>query len=500
MFQNKSRVFLLLLAIFSVSVLIRLPFLNRPVSRHHEDITAHALKPIETWTAEGALKYAFNHVLTYANPGDKYVQDEPSSIMDKNGNFYYVSRGTLSILLPFLAFKLFHISPTILSLQIFNLCLHFLISMLVYIVLSALFRKEDSPLNKPALLGFVIYVFSPVALWFHGNAYAAESLGQFFFILGLLLFLKWHQGEQNRWRWACLLGADVFFMICNDWLGLFLASVLLGMSLLQWRDREYRILSGCVAAAILFSVGLVLWQFSQIDGWAVYAEHAFGRLSQRTGFHGAGPLRNIPLYYMAAHLPFLIFLGGMFAFLFWKKEKISLTGLEKRILVLAILPVLFFDLVFINVTTYHAFFPLKATLYIALIAALLFRGLQAHWRPVFTAVFIGLILLSVFQFWFINRSPDLQYKVIGEKIRALARPDEVVFVRSPSFYPHYQILLYAKRNIAVWRGEPAARALLEKTGLERGIVFTLDKNTLLLHPGDISSQTFFQGNSGLPSE
>src|SRR5436189_51957 len=82
-----------LLAIFLLSVAVRLPQLNRPLSRHHEFCTAIALRVMQIWYDNGIEKYNYNPVMTYSNNADKFINNhanQTGKMVDSNGNFYYV--------------------------------------------------------------------------------------------------------------------------------------------------------------------------------------------------------------------------------------------------------------------------------------------------------------------------------------------------------------------------------------------------------------------------
>ena len=70
-----KRAFPFLLLIFLVSIIIRIPNLNRPISKHHEFCTAVALRIIQIWDEVGISTYDFNPVMTYPNESDKYINN-----------------------------------------------------------------------------------------------------------------------------------------------------------------------------------------------------------------------------------------------------------------------------------------------------------------------------------------------------------------------------------------------------------------------------------------
>ena len=67
---SRSTLFLLFLA-FGVSVLLRAPMLNRPLSGHHEFCTAFSLIILENWQRDGLLTHSGAPPLTSNAPGDR---------------------------------------------------------------------------------------------------------------------------------------------------------------------------------------------------------------------------------------------------------------------------------------------------------------------------------------------------------------------------------------------------------------------------------------------
>src|SRR5436190_14555087 len=84
----------ILSCIFLLSVVVRIPTLDRPLSKHHEFCTAVSLRVLQIWDEAGIKTYHFNPVMTYPNAADKFINNFASAsgkMMDAGGNFYYVS-------------------------------------------------------------------------------------------------------------------------------------------------------------------------------------------------------------------------------------------------------------------------------------------------------------------------------------------------------------------------------------------------------------------------
>lgn len=479
--MNKGLLFL----IFLGSALLRIPLLDRPLSRHHESLTAHTLKPLQIWHEAGAWRYRFSPIITYPNPGDKYVKDEASSMMDPKGDHYYLSTPPFAYIFPYFVFKLLGIVPGILPIQIFNLFLHGINCLIVFLVLNCLFRKGSSDGMSIAFIGFAIYLFSPVTLWYHGNAYFVETCVQTFFWMGIFLFLKWHEKFRPPLQWTLFMGINLFFMIYTNLLGLFFAFGMILLALFKGKESRYRVLLLSLLLSSLFSLSLVLWQYSQIDGLQNLLGHWSATFLRRSPFKTFPPLLvqpqawgKIGFYHAAGNLPFLLFLFVLFVLLCKKQKNLHLflAREEKILLFLTGVPPLLHDLVFFDATLHHDFFMMKFMGFYILLTAIVYRRLSPFFtRRLIPTIFLGSVLLSVVQFWTINQRPDPRFKTIGEKIGALAKPDEVVFLKPATFYAYAQMIVYAKRNIAHWETRDQAIALLQRNGLKKGIIFQLNE-------------------------
>ena len=109
---------------FLFSLVVRVPHLDRPLSDHHEWLTAHSLISLDNWRSQGALEHNFALLQTYPSPANRFAKTPPTTLFAKDGKGYYTSFPPLAVILPYLLFSVLSIEPTALSLQIFNLFGH----------------------------------------------------------------------------------------------------------------------------------------------------------------------------------------------------------------------------------------------------------------------------------------------------------------------------------------------------------------------------------------
>ncbi len=124
---QKKQALLIISLIFIISVLVRLPNLNRPVSKHHEFITALILINIESWRqAGGGDHFHYTPIMNYQNAGDKSAVK--AVYIDSTGNQLYLSLGPAWYMIPYFVYQAFDLPVKPIYLRILNLCFNLLSS------------------------------------------------------------------------------------------------------------------------------------------------------------------------------------------------------------------------------------------------------------------------------------------------------------------------------------------------------------------------------------
>src|SRR5579871_5317879 len=113
--------YVVIILLFLLSVLVRVPDLNRPLSKHHEFCTAVSLRIMQIWADSGVTSYHFNPIMSYTGAANKYINNQTLSDPDTGGNEYYKSYPPGGYLLPYFIFTVLHIYPDVLPIQIYNL-------------------------------------------------------------------------------------------------------------------------------------------------------------------------------------------------------------------------------------------------------------------------------------------------------------------------------------------------------------------------------------------
>lgn len=441
-----------LFLLWSISVIVRLPNLNRPLSKHHELNPALVLINAEEWNRETPEFYYYVPVNSYHLPGD----DVDSNIIKSNGYLVNNSFGALWYIMPYMFFKVLHLSPSPLLLQMFNLLLHFITILLIYKIALHLFSAEDNPISK-ALVTVVIYLFSPAPLWFHGNGYVHE-VAVLPFILGVcLVYIKIRESNAATiWQYF-LLSILIIGGTCCDWLMCFVAATIFAVSFwlrIKTRQAKYIYCMIPASAAIMISLSITVGQFSAFMGFNNYVEGLLSRFTLR-GISGevkpAGVLSKAGLasFYLAGYgaiIPFLLLC------IFFRRRGIKSIRQNKKLksfILIASIVCCMHHVVFWGFSNIHDYSVVKSGFVLSLLSAVALFSFTEYKHKMF--VLMCIITLNTGVYYFINRpgytsingQPYSYFKTLGEKIKAIATPDDYIFIDTPEM--SLLLTYYSKR-------------------------------------------------------
>jgi len=483
----------LLLAIFGISVLVRLPLLDKPLSHPREWLTATVLRHLEIWNEEGLAKAHFAPITTYPGAANENINNEASEHKDAEGNYYYTSFPPLAYYAPYAVFEILHVKPGVLPIQIFGLALHFLSGLFVYLSVRRILGKTNS--TAAPVIAFIVYIFAPMTLWLQANVYMSDIFAQVLFAAGIYVWLRLATSPAVG-GWECVVfGVLVFAFVYSEWLGvLFAISVVLYAMVTRGQPSRFRLTLSAVLGTIA-ALGLTVWQYSQIAGFHAFYASLHQRFTLRSGlgqqdqltFHPWQPLGWLFLltYYALAY-------GADIVLLFlWMSLGAQTAGITHRIKsaisFAAVLPFMLHHLLLFNFTAAHEFSVLKAAPFLAIVSGLLATKLENKTDPIWrlkprSLVIASLLLCCVSCVWVYSLvvGPETSaYKTIGDFIAQNARPDEIVFAQyqrpsNKADRPLPQIVYYAHRNIAVWSGEAYARKLSQMNGVSKIVVFVIN--------------------------
>jgi len=482
-----KKALLIISFLFALSVIIRLPNLNRPLSKHHEFVTAHILCILNIWEQAGIKDAHFLPKLSFGNKTDKFINIYASGIKDKSGNYYYLSHPPLSYYLPFFSFKLFNIKANALSLQTFNLLIHFIICIFIYLITQiVLFRKRNKSSIYPGIISAACYLFMPITLWFHSNVYTIDIPAQLFFTIAVYISLQVFLHKKRSLPWLGLLFISVFALSYSEWIGVFFSIIFIGL-LIRYHKRipNALFLAAIVGVANSSAIIITILQYAQINGITELANSMWERFIERTGYVNTPisyNLKQIVFNYATSFLPVLLFIQF---YLIISKAKPLKNKNIRIFLVLSLFPALLHHIIFLNFAG-HDFAAIKSATFIAVLSGIVFNIWLIKKRiTTFKASSIGPILITLIicisQYYYINRpgeiswkgDPYIAYKNIGDRINKESTSDQVIFMED--FKANPQMVYYAGRNIKTYTNEWELRNFLKKHHLTKAIIFTIDK-------------------------
>lgn len=517
-----------LFALFVVSVAVRIPNLNRPLSKHHEFCTALTLMMVQAWNDEGIAAHGFNPTTTFSLPADKFINNCSMDTMQRNGNFYYLSHPPLAYYVPYTVFSILHLAPSPLGLQIINLVFEFITLVFVYLIASLILRHDwRQAISVLALIVAAIYLFLPVTLWFHSNAYMADMFVQNGWAPALFITLKiFLEKKEQSIGWLIAFAITIFLMTYTDWLGALFSGTVFFSAVFQVIRRKEKsfIPLGLIAALVpVLTVMVVLFQYASISGWGTlmycytqrYAER--GSLNWNHFSSLMSVLSQVGFNYVTSYAPLL---PVLVVFIFkWKSIQQTFPSLILFVW-LSLFPVLLDHILFLRYAV-QDFAVLKASFFISITGAIalyttaslrvppnggtkqspstLVEGLltgQAGFgfrlrndggsRALLVTVFICLAGIAIY--YYINRPGPISFsgnrydaeQRIGEFISAHAKSDEVVFLKGADVSP--QMVYHAHRNVREVSSEEDAQYFLSRHPASRGILVIVTKDSLTSIP------------------
>ena len=490
----------LLIITFLLSVVVRMPNINRPLAHHHEFCTAVTLTVLENWWDGGIKNYGYNPVMSWQNKTDKFINNNACTsgkMMDKNGNFYYVSHPPLAYYIPYLIFNVIGQKPNVLGLQTMNLFCHFLSAFFVYLIVGLLcIKKGRSRVFYPAFIAYCVYLFNPATLWFQSNVYMSDMLVMLFFIIMNYITLKMIMREKFNVPKYLFWYTIVLAMMCyTSWLGFVFAAVVMIYS--AWKLQFVSGFKSLIFTTLMVTVGvlsLVVYQYAQINGLESYLGEMLVRYSVRgtvpvgrSGFFAniGGVLMNIKtvlLNYLFHYNLIYLWLVGIFFFVMSKKKtNFIFTRNGYRFIILSGFTILFMHIIFLEYS-HQDFTVLYGSLGLSVIVGILFhkilftRRVKPKWINV---SIIAMCCLMVVEYWIMNsdlvlhKTKTLTSNVLFQD--AAKNHEAVLFIQKQKLDVIQTYSL--KRNVMTITNKEKALDFLRLHHIKQGII--INEATLL---------------------
>jgi len=475
------RPFLIILLAFAVSVVVRTPQLDRPLSAHHEFCTPIALIILYNWHTDGYYTHHGNPIVSFTGSADLYPSGFADGPAQHDGLIYYFSHPPLAYDVPYALFRITGTAPSVIGLQLLNLAFHLITAWFLFLALKALYPPEKKTLAP--VFAAALYLFMPAPLWFHGNVYMSDMFVQNFWVMHLAIALRMFLGYSLDKRLLLAFFITLFLSVLTSWLGVF-AAVASGLAALwKWkkeRSARWLIPMALAALAVVLALSYTAWRYTRVVDFDQLIAFFQSRFEVRGSVgleEGVWPhLKQMIVNYRMGFLPLLILFFAIA--LFKLKGRSNTTVLRPNSLTLFILltglPVLL-DHVFLLQYADHDFTVLKAGPILCGLAAIGIARLEERWS-------ISLITLTCFAgvlyFYRINPLPDkdgtryAHERNIGQAIAAEVLPNEAAFTLGST--PEPQVQWYAKRTLFRIDSMPQAEALMRAQQTPNGVVFRIN--------------------------
>jgi hypothetical protein len=494
----------ILLLIFSVTLLFRVQFISNK-SHCLDDNHIYMLTTLSVWDKEGAFNHKFSPVITFTNPGDKYVSLY-KRLEDKKGNNYYVSYPPFLFIITYPILQTFGFENGRVVLQIINLLLHLISCFFIYLTVLLYFRKKYCEFFLPAIMAFAVYCFSPVVLYLHTDIYFPEMFSQVLLIVSIYFTLKLLQILENAKKiYFLLYGVLIFCFVYTEWIGGFFA---FSICLILFNNRKkpgYVKLIKIVSSAAFLSVVLTLFQYSQINGFKSMLRSFLIRFIDRSGYftgrfsESVDNIYNLDSYLIYAKNIFnglwgvgLVFFLLIIALLIVRKGKINFRNLFKNnLLILSALPVLIYFLIFFNGTMLHYHLVAKIMVPVSLLTGLIlgkFRVFSDRIKMIpLVLTCVAFLVISVFSLLRYSNYENFliantnQNKALSSAayITSIAKTEDVIFLNIETSNPEPILYLsfLTKRNMVYSKSTEIAGEKLQLLPHKSAIYFVIDEDS-----------------------
>jgi hypothetical protein len=456
--------------------LIRLPLLDRPLGAPHEWLAAHTLNTHLFWRQVGLTASHFSLIISVPTPADRAVSSD--LLRDAAGNPYFVSFPPLAFLLAHTYFQVTSLPPTPAALRILGIAIQLVTSLLFYFIARRVMPESPEPVLTPALVAFLIYLFTPLASYVFCNNYFPVTLLQPFWLAAIYFLLVYLDTEKV---WSLCAFVVVSFAACyTEWTAdLFLFIVVL-YALTQLRlSRRWRLLAVSSAGVIVVANALLVWQNSRIAGLQNYFNALWSRYAERSGmfagidpgwdYFSVGAYAAVVKNYLRGFGPVIGLAIALLAIVFVARGPVKGTfGRNNDRLALTLLflgvPVVLDHVVLFNHTAVHDYTALKAVAFVSLFVGALVGILEAYFAGVpdgalarqrMHSLCLATVILCipVFMVEYYRTPPVWEAMRLGLSLKEVARPtDALLMIRSP-FVPEDPIVTYySGRNFKVFEG------------------------------------------------
>jgi len=453
-------------ALFCLSVIVRIPYINQPLSGNYQWLTAHTLITQEIWATDGIVEHHFLPVYTYPDSTNHNIMLGDLGSVEKNGRYYYISYPSFGFVLPYLATLGYSYIPIVL--KIFNIFLHFLAALFLWKILQFYFQ------SLAAFITVAFFIFQPNLLWFHTNVYFLDILSMDLLIIQLYLTHRYLLSPHLKNAIYWLL---TNFLLCQtEWIG-YLVLLVIGLYFLY--QKKY-VAFWVIAASGILNLGFTFWQFGSYLGYENYFNALTQKGLKRIGnseavSHHWGEWRpllffiiNFLIYEFTFIMAYFFNVGNLLAQMdILKKINFSIYS---KLLILSGIPVLLHYFILFNFTTGHSVLAsVIANPFLTFLLAPMLEVLVKTPNELGKKIGISMniiILVMGIVFYFLRSNTDFQqyfkvhfanfqftptneFEILGNYVKKITPKGYTACILTPELHLNPQIMYYSKKNIVV---------------------------------------------------
>lgn len=477
--SKRRRAIGFVLLLFTLGIIIRLPNLNRPISKHYEFNTAIILINIESWRqAGGGDRLHYTPIMNFQHSGDKFPPN--NLFIDKNGNTVYLSFGPGWYIIPYFFYQLFHLPVVPVYLQILNLIFHLTTILIFFYFLEQLLPTEQMHKYFIITAACCFMIFSPGMLWFTGNGYINTDI-MLPFILGLYILLLPILQDPKKITAGRLttLGLLIILLVYIDWYIVFLGILCCLISIYKiTTNKKYFWLLLTFGLSVALGILLIFSQYASHMGSEAVFHYWRSRSSVRSLNLADTPFiykfRYLLAYFFTSFLPLLLLLGIVLLPNYRRKNFSNWS--EKEILFLRLFStsLLFYNLFLFDWSTDHEYTILPWGILLSLMVAR-FLG-QLKNQKLSRALLAAFMVLAIVQYYWINRPgavsrdglPFASFKNLGESLSKIS-PDYTICIKLEQ---NPMVEYYAGRNILRGADSISVKKVLNELGIKKAVWVT----------------------------
>lgn len=462
-----TKLYLLLALVFAIVISFNF---TRPFGFFRESNPALVAINATYWKANPGIRKQHIPVASYAFRKDLSPATQFDNTITTFGYGWFAA--------PYYFLELTNLPAGPVGLRIFS-CLWLLFTVVAVYKLAGQLSKLYAGRKLIIFFTIILYVFSPVVMWYQVNGYVHETAVLPFYYFGWYFFLRLLEKRETKWLW--LTAITLFVAIQFDWLPFFQGLVMSAYLLFSNKGKPGKWMFLIPGACILLGIIYMVWHYAS---WASVHDY-FNFMRWKFGTRTIGEEGPSYISFWPAKLNiFLFYVISYGVLLLW-----CIAALVKRkfhpLLLLMVITAVLHHIVFWGFSSEHDYAALKMAFPIAFTAALLL----GEWKNRNAVLSISVIVsFAIAQYFLLHNysyrrgiyaDSNFFYRT-GSIIKNLP-PGAIVFVNTEGkYFP--QLEFYSQRAYKMAVSAEDARQQLKPMDYTSAFFISTDGKVVALVP------------------